>query len=360
MLTNTHANVGDFIPMKDFYIETSRLILRAPCEQDYEDLYELMSDPLVMQYVGTGNPRSQEEVRTGLQRAIEHQAKHGFSLGSVFEKESGLFIGRAGIVHLAYDESQPDLQFGYALKKQFWNKGYATEISRACIDWAFTYLPIQKLIAIIHPDNECSRRVLEKCKLRYVSRDNENGIDVSRYEIEKNYIDLANINLIPAPLADYPVFQKLSNYYAYDISEYFSSKSGWEMPEDGVYEHMDYIKYWQDRDACPFLVRYGKELAGYVVIDKNSLDSAAEFNVAQFFILKRFQNKGVGRYVAGLCFDKFPGEWEVMVMPGNEGAYRFWRSVIKEYTKEKFQEYTKRIVKGHGEKRNIFRFNNLK
>lgn len=54
--------------------------------------------------------------------------------------------------------------------------------------------------------------------------------------------------------------------------------------------------------------------------------------MAQFFIVRKFKNKAVGRYVAHQCFRKFSGEWEVMVLPRNEGAYRFWRAIIKDYS----------------------------
>ena len=78
--------------------------------------------------------------------------------------------------------------------------------------------------------------------------------------------------------------------------------------------------------------------------------------MAQFFILRKFKNKGLGRYVTYLCFKKFPGVWEVMVIPGNEGAYRFWRTIIKNYTNNHFLEYTREI--DHSRK-NIFKFNSI-
>jgi ribosomal-protein-alanine N-acetyltransferase len=42
--------------------------------------------------------------------SIHHQAKHGFTFCSVFEKESNNFIGQAGLIHLACDDSQPDVE----------------------------------------------------------------------------------------------------------------------------------------------------------------------------------------------------------------------------------------------------------
>ena len=53
------------------------------------------------------------------------------------------------------------------------------------------------------------------------------------------------------------------------------------------------------------------------------------------------------------CFKKFPGVWEVMVIPGNEGAYRFWRA---NYTNNNFTEYTRNIAHFNNSCKNIFKF----
>ncbi|MCC2667021.1 MAG: putative family acetyltransferase, partial [Gammaproteobacteria bacterium] len=81
-----------------------------------------------------------------------------------------------------------------------------------------------------------------------------------------------------------------------------------------------------------------------------------DFNMAQFFILRKFKNKGIGSYIAQECFNKFPGIGEVMVIPGNEGAYRFWRAAIKKYTQGNFIEYTRDIAHFNNSRKNVFKF----
>lgn len=49
---------------------------------------------------------------------------------------------------------------------------------------------------------------------------------------------------------------------------------------------------------------------------------------------------------------------EVMVIPGNEGAYRFWRSIIAKYTHHHFVEYTREILHFENTMKNIFKFDN--
>lgn len=179
---------------------------------------------------------------------------------------------------------------------------------------------------------------------------------MSEIKIRAKMIDYDKIKLIPASLKDYPIIQNMGRFYVYDMSEYLGNEDGWEIPEDGLYECIDFKKYWQTDDAFPFLIRYENELAGFVIIDKKGSDSEIDFNVAQFFILRKFKSKGFGRSVASQCFDKFRGAREVMVIPENEGAYRFWRSIIKNYTGNNFIEYKCEITHFNNSVKNIFKF----
>ncbi len=154
------------------------------------------------------------------------------------------------------------------------------------------------------------------------------------YVIYNNKLDVSKIKLLSAKMADYPVIQNMASYYSYDLSEYM----GWAQQSDGTQSTgVDYIKYWKTENTFPFIIKYQDKLMGFVIVDKDVSDLSNDFNIAQFFILRKFKGKGVGRYVAFQCFNKFCSNWEVFVMPGNEGAYRFWRKIIKAYTDNQFQ-----------------------
>lgn len=322
------------------FLETKRLIIKVPIAEDFDQLVALQTDPEVMQYIGRGI-RSHEEVQIGLEKAIQHYAKHGFSLGCVVEKNTGLFIGRAGLIYLAFDDTQPEVEVAYALTKNNWGKGYASELTRVLIKYAFEKLSLPHLIAIVHPANEKSRRVLERAGMYYQGKRKYHQDNLPCYEILNHTIDLQQVELIPATLNDYPVIQNLARFYSYDISEYYGHEPGWEMENDGLYGvGVDYKQYFENDTCFPFLIRYKGELAGFAIVDKIGTSQRTDYNMAQFFVLRTYKRHGVGKYCAQLCFDKFKGNWEVMVMPGNEGAYRFWRSVIKSYTNDHFTEET--------------------
>ncbi len=171
-------------------------------------------------------------------------------------------------------------------------------------------------------------------------------------------LDPSEIKLIPASIEAYPLIQNMGRFYVYDMSEYLGFEQSWEIPKDGLYECIDFKKYWQKTDAFPFLIYYANEIAGFAIIDKKGSEPKIDFNMAQFFILRKFKGKDVGRNVAYQCFNKFLGTWEVMVIPGNDGAYHFWQSVITAYTDNKFIEYSRKIKHFNNSRKNIFCFNN--
>lgn len=337
------------------FIETDRLILKPPTPAELDNWYSLLSNSEVMYFISE-TTYTLEEVREKLNEAVHHYEKHGFSFGSVYEKESGRFVGGAGLVYLGYDDSQPEIEVGYALQKTYWGKGYATEIAAGIIHWGLTNLPVKRLLGVTHPGNLRSRTVLEKVGMRFLRNGYYHGMEVVYYHIRNKNIDLNTIQIAQATLDDYPAIQNLGRFYVYDMTSYLGDEKVWECPADGLYECIDLKKYWFDENSFPFVIKVAEELAGFFIIDKKGSDETVDFNMAQFFITRKFQGRGFGRYVAFQCFDQIKGSWEVMIEVGNDGAYSFWHAIIKQYTDGQFDQYTRKIPHLETEK-NIFRLN---
>lgn len=182
---------------------------------------------------------------------------------------------------------------------------------------------------------------------------------ITPHQENTHKIDLQQVKLVPATLDDHPIIHNLARFYAYDLSEYYGTEPGWEMEDDGLYGvGVDYKKFFERDDCFPFLIRYKGELAGFAIVDKKGSRPETDFNIAEFFVLRIYKGHGIGKYIAHLCFDKFKGNWEVMVMPGNEGAYHFWKATIKSYTNSSFTEETIKVshLSYCEGVRNIFRF----
>lgn len=166
-------------------LTTSRLIIQEPTLNDFDNLYYLQSNSEVMSFIGSGI-RDKNEVKLGLEKAIHHFQKHQFSLGSVYITDTHEFIGRAGLIHFNYDDNQSEVEVAYALLPQYWGKGYATEITTSLIGFAFRKLNLQKLIAVVHPENASSQNVLIKCGMSNTGKINYWNKEVMKFEITKS------------------------------------------------------------------------------------------------------------------------------------------------------------------------------
>ena len=53
-------------------------------------------------------------------------------------------------------------ELGYSFHPGAWGQGFATELARACLEWADRVLGLPMVSAFAHPDNAASSRVLGK------------------------------------------------------------------------------------------------------------------------------------------------------------------------------------------------------
>ncbi len=134
------------------------------------------------------------------------------------------------------------------------------------------------------------------------------------------------IQLQPAQVEDKPVLQHLLQLYLHDCSE-FNRKN---IDEHGLfdYPYLDY--YWTEPGRYPFLVRVEGKLAGFVLVRQLELDAAEPlWQMAEFFILRKYRQQGIGQRVAHQVFDQFEGRWQVTQEKDNLPAQRFWKRVIE-------------------------------
>lgn len=73
----------------------------------------------------------------------------------------------------------------------------------------------------------------------------------------------------------------------------------------------------------------------------NYFSTQVDWNMGEFFILAKFQGKGVAHQVASEIFKTHPGKWSVAVMPENIKAVKFWRKAIHNIAGERYREVFK-------------------
>lgn len=146
-------------------IETNRLIFREFTKVDNDKLYQLLSDEIVMKYCF--GPLDEISSQKWLDMVIECYKEFGYDYWAVYERETDSFIGQIGILNQKIDGQDEDC-LAFMIGKEFWNKGYATEGARACLQYAFTTLKLKKVVATVEPENFPSIAVLKKIGMKYI------------------------------------------------------------------------------------------------------------------------------------------------------------------------------------------------
>ncbi|MDX2236656.1 MAG: GNAT family N-acetyltransferase [Hyphomonadaceae bacterium] len=142
-------------------LETARLILRPPAQADFDAFAAMHGDPHVMRTLGGAQTR--DAAWRTLAQLAGSWALLGYGMFSVFEKETGRWVGRLGPWRPAGAEGGwPGDEVGWGLAAEAQGKGYATEGAQAAIDWAFDHLGWREVIHCIEPSNTASIAVARR------------------------------------------------------------------------------------------------------------------------------------------------------------------------------------------------------
>jgi RimJ/RimL family protein N-acetyltransferase len=143
-------------------LQTERLILRQLTPADLDDMAALLGDPEVMRYYP--RPKTRDEAMGWIEWNLRNYAEHGFGLWGLVLREEGTFAGDCGLT-VQQVEGEAFVEVGYHVRKDLWRRGLASEAVAACRDFAFDTAGVERLIALIRPENVPSRGVAEKIGL---------------------------------------------------------------------------------------------------------------------------------------------------------------------------------------------------
>ncbi len=149
----------------DLFIETERLIIRPFKLEDVESAYQLNLDPEVSRYTSDGGVVAKAEIeRRIVEDVLGDYQKHGFGRLAVELKGEGKFIGFTGLKYL---EDLGEVDLGYRFMRPYWGRGIATESGSACLELGFNILGLDRIIAMVIPENVGSIRVLDKLGFQF-------------------------------------------------------------------------------------------------------------------------------------------------------------------------------------------------
>ena len=144
--------------VKQIIFETERLVVRSYTMDDFDNFYRLNGDEDVMRFIRPA--QSKKHSQEFLQKIIAAYAERpGMGRWAMFFREDNQFAGSFAIIPI---ENSDQLQLGYALIKENWGKGYASESVKGGLQYAFGHLGLTEIAGITYPENIPSQKVLLK------------------------------------------------------------------------------------------------------------------------------------------------------------------------------------------------------
>jgi ribosomal-protein-alanine N-acetyltransferase len=152
---------------------TDRLRLTPLVDADIDISIALWSDPEVVKFIC--DAATEDELRAEMPDSTKRGGNGCIGIWCVVDQMSGEKIGSAYILPMPVEEDDVDyslvvpgqipdgdIEIGYFLKPSAWGKGYATEICKRLLEFAFQDSPLTELVASVNEKNVASKNVLEK------------------------------------------------------------------------------------------------------------------------------------------------------------------------------------------------------
>lgn len=147
------------------YIETERLYLRQWQASDFAIFAEMNADPEVMKYFPKLLSATVSDVIANKCQQLIKDNGWGFWAVSLkdYSEQSHAFIGFVGLNQTHADlHFAPCVEIAWRLRKEFWGQGYATEAARASLDFAFSELALDEVVAFTAVINQRSQLLMER------------------------------------------------------------------------------------------------------------------------------------------------------------------------------------------------------
>ncbi len=142
--------------MDNINLLTPRLLIRRFRPEDYEDLYQYLSDEEVVRYEPYP-PFTREQCRL---EAVRRSKNEEFL--AVCIKDSDKLIG-----NLYFSKREFGAwELGYVFNRNYQGSGYATESAGALLNYAFREKNVRRVVASCNPENIASWKLLERLHMR--------------------------------------------------------------------------------------------------------------------------------------------------------------------------------------------------
>lgn len=140
--------------------ESERLIFRKILMSDAKEILLIRSNDDVMRFMDVIRFESIADAEKMIRSVEESYNKEDGINWGIVEKHSNNFIGYFGLWRMIPEHCRAEI--GYALKPEFWGKGFMYETISRMVRFGFDEIRLHSIEANVNPANEKSKRVLEK------------------------------------------------------------------------------------------------------------------------------------------------------------------------------------------------------
>ncbi len=156
-------------------LHTPRLRLEPLTDAHLDGLHAMNARPEVMRFL-SGQPETLEQTAAFVARVQRCWAVWGTSWWAFVDREDGRVRGAGAIQYLRREAQPPEdleslrgnpLEIGWRLHPDAWGQGLASEAARRMTTFAFERFDPAELLAVRHPDNLASARVMDRLGMRY-------------------------------------------------------------------------------------------------------------------------------------------------------------------------------------------------
>lgn len=140
-------------------LETERCAVRETVPEDVEAFYEIYSDSRMTRYMEGLYPDIEDEKQYVRDYIEKQYGFYGFGVWTILKKDTGQVIGRAGLFPR---EGFEELELGFLIGVPWQGQGLATEVCRAVLEFGRTFLGVERIQALVMPENKASAAVCGK------------------------------------------------------------------------------------------------------------------------------------------------------------------------------------------------------
>lgn len=166
--------------------ETERLRARVLTLDDADSCFDIYGNPEVTRYVmSDGEP-------VGSVAVVEYLLQYGmlaprrdprFGFWALERRQDDTMVGTVALVEI--EESEGEYEFGWHLSREYWGHGYANESGLALLRYGFEVAGLDRILALVHPDNDRSLRACERLGMARIGMRMNQGYEHVCFESQR-------------------------------------------------------------------------------------------------------------------------------------------------------------------------------